>query len=224
MSGSISSLGTDMAKAAFPAREITPPAYAAMKYPRWIPLMRFACHQYALEGFGNLFVMDTRAMGGLMQLSTVVFTPWAGASVPFLLIDTMQMKKKHLAYVEYYDCTAAGAVLPEAEGQGAEFAHIPDYAEKPAWYVGRRTAYSLIKGGAGADPQALEAMVRTCLERYLRAAAAAPKDPANLEGLRAFQQDMLRLGNPSSATLNKVLGVQGAEEMFRSAIMPVGKA
>lgn len=223
MSGSVTSLAVELAKAAFPAREITPPAYAAMKYPRLLPMMRFTCHQYELEGYGNLFTMDTRAMGGLMQLSTVVFTPWAGAAVPFLLIDTMQMKKKSLAYVEYYDCTASGAALPKSEGQRAEFAQIPDYAEKPAWYIDRRTPYSLIKGGEGADPQALEAMVRTCLERYLSGAAEAPKDLANLTGLEAFQQDMLRLGNPSSATLNKVLGVQGAEEMFRSAIMPVRK-
>lgn len=223
MSGSVSSLAAELAKGAFPAREITKPAYAAMKYPRLLPMMRFACHQYELAGYGNLFTMDTRAMGGLMELSTVVFTPWAGATVPFLLIDTMQMKNKHLAYVEYYDCTATGAALPEAEGQRAEFSHIPDYGEKPAWYVARRTPYSLIKGGEGADPQALEGMVRICLERYLSGAASAPKNPANLEGLRAFQQDMLRLGNPSSATLNKVLGAQGAEEMFRSAIMPVSK-
>ncbi len=223
MSGSISGLAAEMAKAAFPAREITPPAYAAMKYPRLIPMMRFACAQYTLEGYGNLFTMDTRAMGGMMRLSTVVFTPSEGAAVPFLLIDTMQMKKKSLAYVEYYDCTASGAALPGAQGQKAEFAAIPDYAEKPAWYVARRTPYSLIKGGEGADPQALEAMVRTCLTRYLQGAAEAPHDASNLDGLAAFRQDMLRLGNPSSPTLNKVLGERGAEEMFRSVIMPIGK-
>lgn len=221
MSESVSSLAAELAKAAFPAREITPPAYAAMKYPRLLPMMRFCCHQYELKGYGNLFVMDTRAMGGLMQLSTVVFTPWAGAAVPLLLIDTMQMKKKYLAYVEYYDCTASGTSLPEAEDQRSEFAQLPDYAEKPAWYVDRRTPYSLIKGGDGANSLALASMVRTCLERYLRAAAAAPRDSANLPGLEAFQQDMLRLGNPSSATLNKVLGERGAQEMFRSVIMPV---
>lgn len=221
MSGSVASIAAEMATAAFPARKITPPAYAAMKYPRLIPMMRFGCVQYALEGYGNLFTMDTRAMGGMMRLSTVVFTPSEGAAVPLLLIDTMQMKKKSLAYVEYYDCTASGAVLPGSQGQKEEFAAIPDYAEKPAWYVARRTPYSLIKGGEGADAQVLEAMVRTCLMRYLQGAAQAHHDPSNLEGLRAFQQDMLRLGNPSSATLNKVLGEQGAQEMFRSVIMPI---
>ena len=209
------------ASAAFPALEVTPPRYASMRYPKLLPMMRFACRQYTLESFGNLFAMETRAMGGLMKLSTLVFTPYAGKSVPLLLIDTMEMKKKRLAYVEYYDCTAQGAVLAGAEGQREEFSFLPDYGEKPVWYVSRRTPYSLIKGGEGADPAALERMVFTCVGRYLEGAKAAPSDPANLEGLRAFRRDMLTLGNPSSATLEKVLGKEGAEAMFRTAIMPV---
>lgn len=209
------------AAAAFRIRDITPPQYASMKYPKWLPLMRFACRQYTLEGFGNLFAMETRAMGGLMKLSTMVFTPYSGKSVPFFLVDTMEMKKKRLAYVEYYDCTAKGAALPESEGQAAEFAALPDYAETPAWYTSRRTPYSLIKGGEGADTGALEAMLLTCVDRYLKGAKEAPTDPDNLPGLRDFQRDMLVLGNPSSGTLSKVLGKEGAELAFKTAIMPV---
>lgn len=211
----------EKAMAAFPAREITPPQYAAMKYPKWLPMMRFACRQVTLEGFGNLFAMETRAMGGLMKLSTMVFTPYSGKSVPFFLADTMEMKKKRLAYAEYYDCTAKGASMPESAGQTAEFAALPDYAETPAWYTSRRTPYSLIKGGDGADAAALEAMLLTCADRYLNAAKEAPTDPDNLPGLRDFQRDMLVLGNPSSGTLSKVLGKEGAELIFKTAIMPV---
>lgn len=207
--------------AAFPAQEITPAQYASMRYPKFLPMMRFTCHQYTLEGFGNLFAMETRAMGGMMKLSTMVFTPYSGKSVPFFLVDTMEMKKKRLAYVEYYDCTARGASLPECEGQVEEFAALPDYAEKSAWYTSRRTPWSLIKGGERADAAALEAMVLTCVDRYLEGAKRAPVDPANLEGLRSFQHDMLTLGNPSSGTLTKVLGKEGAELAFKTAIMPV---
>jgi len=212
---------TAKAREVFASQDITPPKYAEMKYPKFLPMMRFACHQYALEGFGNLFVMDTRAMGGMMKLSTMVFTPSAGVTAPFLLVDTMEMKKKRLCYVEYYDCTVGGAVLPQMEGQRDEFANLPDYDEKPAWYIARRTPYSLIKGGEGVDQAALESMALTCVDRYLAGAKVATVDPANLEGLRAFQSDMITLGNPSSDTLNKVLGKEGAETMFRAAIMPV---
>lgn len=219
--GTIVSQVIQKALAAFPAVEVTPAQYASMRYPKFLPMMRFTCRQYALEGFGNLFTMETRAMGGMMKLSTMVFTPYSGKSVPFFLVDTMEMKKKRLAYVEYYDCTAKGASLPESEGQRLEFASLPDYAEKPAWYTSRRTPWSLIKGGEGADTAALEAMVLTCVDRYLEGAKRAPSDPANLEGLRDFQRDMLTLGNPSSGTLSKVLGKEGAELAFKTAIMPV---
>jgi len=217
----LSAWAAEEAKRGFDAREITPPEYTAMKYPKFPPMMRFTSHQYALGGFGNLFTMDTRAMGGLMKLSTMAFTPSSGTAVPFLLVDAMEMGGKALAYIEYYDCTAAGAPMPESQGQRQEFAALPDYEEKPAWYIARRTPYSLIKGGKGADGDALAAMARTCLGRYLRAAREAPADPANLEGLRAFRHDMIHLGNPSSATLEKVLGKEGAERMFRAAIMPI---
>lgn len=217
---SLSAWAAEEVKTHFAMREVTEPQYASMKYPRFIPLMRFLCRQYEVTGFGNLFTMDTAGPAGLMKLTTLVFTPGSGAGVPFLLIDTMETKKKSLAYVEYYDLTARGASLPGCEGQREEFAHLPDYPEKPAWYVERRTPWSLIKGGDGVSPEALAGMVRTCLTRYLDAAGSAERDPENLKGLRAFRQDMLTLGNPSSATLEKVLGKEGAERMFREAIMP----
>ena len=208
----------------FTLREETHAAYAAMQYPKLLPMMHFTVHRYRADGFGTVMTMDTNAMLGMMRLSTLVFTPAAGAAVPFLLIDTMQMKKKSLAYVEYYDCTGKAPALPGAENQRREFANFPDYAEKPAWYVARRTPYSLIKEKGDNTQQELDDMVLTCLERYLAAAEAAPKDPANLVGLRSFQQEMLDKGNPSSATLNKVLGEAGARTFFETVIMPVDPA
>lgn len=115
----------------------------------------------------------------------------------------------------------ARSAFSSPEVTSPQYASLPDYAEKPAWYVARRTPYSLIKGGEGVDASALESMVVTCVDRYLEGAKSVPADPANLESLRAFQRDMLTLGNPSSATLEKVLGKKGAETMFRTAIMPV---
>ncbi len=55
---------------------------------------------------------------------------------------------------------------------------LADYDETPAWYVSRRTPYSLIKGGRDADEQSLKGMVLTCARRCLTAArtgmASAP--------------------------------------------------
>ena len=127
----------------FAVKEITPEKYRTMGSL----MMRFHLEQYAVEGLGNLCVLKTRAMLGLMNLLTVVVTPSSGKNVPFLLIDTMDMGKKHLCYVEYYDCTAGGADKDKLLAASAPYGDVADYAEKPAWYVQERMAGSLIKTG-----------------------------------------------------------------------------
>ncbi len=205
----------------FKLQENTPAQYATMKYPKFFPIMNFTVHRYHADGFGTIMTMDTNAMFGMMKLSTLVFTPSDGANVPFLLIDTMQMSKKSLAYVEYYDCTAHSAPMADSQNQTNEFAHIPDYAETPAWYVKRRTPYSLIKQMGDGGQEELDNMVLTCLSRYLTVAVQEEKNLENTVGLKTFQQEMVKNGNPSSATLEKVLGATEAQHFFEDVIMPV---
>ena len=198
----------------FALKEITPEKYRTMGNL----MMRFHLEQYEVEGLGNLCVLKTRAMLGLMNLLTVVVTPSSGKNVPFLLIDTMDMGKKHLCYVEYYDCTAGGADKDLLLAAGAPYADVPDYGEKPAWYISERMAGSLIKTG---DRARLTQMALDALTAYARQAAAAPVKPENLEGLKAFQQRMIREGNPSTAALTRTLGREGAETFFETTVMPV---
>ena len=198
----------------FAVKEITPEKYRTMGSL----MMRFHLEQYAVEGLVNLCVLKTRAMLGLMNLLTVVVTPSSGKNVPFLLIDTMDMGKKHLCYVEYYDCTAGGADKDKLLAASAPYGDVADYAEKPAWYVQERMAGSLIKTG---DKARLDQMALDALKAYARQAAAAPVKPENLEGLKAFQQRMVQEGNPSTAALTRTLGQEGAETFFQTVVMPV---
>ena len=207
----------------FSLKEDTPVEYAYMKYPKLLPIMHFKVHRYNVDNFGTITTMDTNAMFGMMKLSTFVFTPSIGLNVPFLLIDTMCMKNKSLAYIEYYDCTKDGANLPEIDNQVVEFAKFKDYDEKPAWYISRRTPYSLIKEKGDNSQEELDNMVLTCLKRYLKGAKSSGINADNLIGLYKFQQEMLDKGNPSSETLNKVLGKDGARIFFEKVIMPVYK-
>ena len=198
----------------FELKDVTPEKYRTMGGP----MMRFHLEQYAVEGLGNLCVLRTKAMLGLMRLITVVVTPNEGKNVPFLLIDTMDMGKKHLCYVEYYDCTADGADKDRLLAASAPYADVENYAEKPAWYVGERMTGSLIKTG---DKARLEQMALDALTAYAEQAAAAPVKEGNLAGLKAFQQRMIREGNPSTAALTRTLGKEGAETFFRTCVMPV---
>ena len=201
-------------KERFELREITLEKYRTMGSL----MMRFRLEQYEAEGLGNLCVLRTKAMLGLMKLVTVVVTPNTGRNVPFLLIDTMDMGKKHLCYVEYYDCTAEGADRDLLLAAGAPYADIENYAERPAWYAGERMKGSLIKTG---DRTRLEQMALDALAAYREQAAAAPVKEENLAGLRAFQQRMVQEGNPSTAALTRTLGKEGAEAFFRTVVMPV---
>lgn len=206
--------------AGMPVTALPKDEYAAMRYPKFPPLMRFATERYAVMGFGHLFTMYTRAMGGLMQLATLVWTPNRGTDAPLLLIDVMAMGKKRAAFVEYYDLTDASASDPQLAEVAARYGDLPDYPEKPAWYVSKRAPYSLIKGGT--DDAPLSAMLLDSARAYAAVCAknAAPR-PANRARLAAFVDRMAAEGNPSSATMEKVLGKAEAERFFRTHIMPV---
>ncbi len=201
-------------KERFALKDVTPEKYRTMGSL----MMRFHLEQYEMDGFGNLCVLKTLALLGLMNLTTVVLTPSSGKNVPFLLIDTMDMGKKHLCYVEYYDCTAAGADKDLLLAASAPYADVPDYAEKPAWYMQERMEGSLIKTG---DRARLDRMATDALKAYAQQALAAPVKAENREGLKAFQRRMIEEGNPSTAALTKTLGKEGAEAFFRTAVMPI---
>lgn len=202
-----------------PLRELPAGAYETMRYPRFPAVMRFYVRRYAAKGFGNVFTMYTRALSGLMQLATMAFTPNAGGDVPLLLIDVMAMGKKRTVFIEYYDCTARGVNCPELAKVKEQYGDLPEYPEKPAWYVGERTPDSLIKSGE--DGAALFSMLADSVSAYAAVAAQHQTPSAdNLTGLAAFIERMVREGNPSTATMEKLLGKAGAEAFFRAAVMP----
>ena len=202
-----------------PMKEIDAGAYAQMRYPKLLPFMRFYVKHYGAPEFGNVFSMYTKAMGGKMQLCTLVLTPNQYTDVPLLLMDVMAFGKKRAAFVEYYDCTYRHMPQDTLYAVKERYASLPDYPEKPAWYVGERTDYSLIKGGT--DDQSLLTMLLDSIDAYGTVCKAAREGrEENQAGLCAFIERMVRDGNPSSATLNKVLGPERAERFFRQMIMP----
>ena len=108
--------------------------------------------------------------------------------------------------MEYYDCTASGAEAGNLPAVREAYADVPEYSEKPAWDIAERMPCSLIKGTTDGSEQRLKEMVRDSVRAYLELSKKAARDPKNTEGLRSFQMRMVREGNPSSDTMEKVLG------------------
>ncbi len=200
--------------------EIPEDGYSRFSYPKLIKLMKFDVKRYRISGFGNMMTMRTDGPFG-MQLLTMSFMPFEGNSVPYLLTDIMKMGKKRLIFVEYYDCTAEKPDQPLLEKICGKYAGVPDYAEKPAWYIGERTGYSLIKSLEADSSVRLSAIAADSIRAYRKAAFSAEKSESNLAGLMEFRERMINEGNPSSDILKKVFGEKGAADFFRDCVMPV---
>lgn len=207
----------------FTCKEVIPSKYKEMKYPKLISFMKFSCDQKEVNEFGDIFIMNTNAMGGLMKLCTISFMPSSGKNVPFLLIDAMSMKDKRTVFVEYYDCTNKNLNFDSLNKIKDKYSNIPDYIEKDNWYVHERMNCSLIKGGSNKDEDLLVNMVKDSIKTYLDEARKAQIDLSNIDGLAMFREKMINLGNPSSNTLNKVLGEKEAINFFKTCVMPIEK-
>ena len=194
-------------------------SYSRFAFPRLIKLMRFEVRRFRVHGFGHMMTMHTRTLFG-MELLTMSFMPFEGNSVPYLLIDIMKAGKKRLIYTEYYDCTAEKQAQPLLEAVCEKYRHVRDYAEKPAWYVGERTGYSLIKSLGEDCGVTISKIAADSIRAYKQAAFAAEKSSANLAGLPAFRERMIAEGNPSSGVLKMVFGEKGAADFFKKCVMP----
>lgn len=195
-----------------------------MKWPRLLPMMHMHAESYTVEQYGSIFCLYTTAMSGMMKLVTIVCTPYQGSSVPVLLIDAMRMMKKQAVFVEYYDCTEKGADASLLKEVFDQYSDMPDYDEKPAWYVKERMKESLIKGGS--DWNRLQQMALASSAAYAKMIKAAPLNSnaaANQNGLNKFIDRMVNEGNPSAGTMEKVMGREKAEQFFRTVIMPEQK-
>ena len=202
-------------------------AYSEFAYPKHWKMMRFNTERYRIPGYGHFFTMFTDTIFG-MKLLTCSFMPGESVSVPYLLIDMMTVGKKRTVFVEYYDCTADHPEQPELSRVAERYAALANYAEKPAWYVGERTDYSLIKSGRKADDETLTAMIRDSVAAYRAAVDAAcggDTDSSlaeqNRSGLLAFRERMVTEGNPSSSVMNRVFGQEGAKDFFTQCVMPL---
>lgn len=197
--------------------ELPHDSYTDMAFPSLLKLMKFRTDRYKVENFGHLMVMHTTTKMG-MELLTLSFMPSGGLTVPYLLVDAMEMKQKRCVFVEYYGCGMEGLESSRLEELYESQRLLPDYAEKPNWYVGERESYSLIKTGT---EQQLVNMAVTSVEMYMAGLQDAHVDPAYRERLSAFRQRMIDEGNPSSSTLHLLLGKKGVEEFMKRVVMPL---
>ena len=83
----------------------------------------------------------------------------------------------------------------------------------------RQDAEALIRRCGGEKD--LAGMAGESVRAYLEAAQKADRDPGYKAQLMAFRERMIVDGNPSSKTLNMLLGKDGARFFTENVIMPL---
>ncbi|BBF43487.1 hypothetical protein lbkm_2175 [Lachnospiraceae bacterium KM106-2] len=195
--------------------------YEKIHYPKYLPFFRFIVKKFGVKDFGNLMIMQTKAMGG-MRLLTMSFTPNLGTDIPYLLIDCMSVGKKRAVFIEYYDHTEKKQVPISLLKIARQYEYLPDYKETSAWYVSLRTKYSLIKGNTREEEPELIKMLLKTVKAYGKLSQNVSGDISeNLNKLQTFRKRMIKEGNPSSKILTRVLGEKGAKSFYCNIIMPI---
>lgn len=192
--------------------------YDRFSFPSFPALMDFRVRRSCVYGFGNMMTMHTQTPFG-MEMLTCAFTPYEGGDVPFFLIDIVLSKGKQTVFTEYYDCTVSKKPHPLLSEVYDKYRDIPPYDERPAWYVGERAEYSLIK--AVPEGEDISGIITDSVRAYRDEALSAGKDRRNLKGLCAFRSRMTEEGNPSLPVLRLVFGRDGAKRFFNRCVMPM---
>ena len=199
------------------AKKLPEDKYSHMKYLSFLPFMHFYVDQYELEGFGHVMSMHTTTKMG-MELLTLSFMPNPGKNLPYLLMDSMTMKDKRCVFVEYYGCGNRDLNDAALKKVYEEYRSLPDYNEKPGWYISEREPYSLIKAGTEEE---LTGMAEASLDAYLSSIDSSVVDPGYTRQLEAFRKRMIEDGNPSSKTLEMLLKKDGAVRFMKEVVMPL---
>lgn len=199
------------------AKKLPEDKYSHMKYLSFLPFMHFYVDQYELESFGHVMSMHTTTKMG-MELLTLSFMPNSGKNLPYLLMDSMTMKDKRCVFVEYYGCGNRDLNDAALKKVYEEYRSLPDYNEKPGWYISEREPYSLIKAGTEEE---LTGMAEASLDAYLSSIDSSVVDPGYTRQLEAFRKRMIEDGNPSSKTLEMLLKKDGAVRFMKEVVMPL---
>jgi len=202
----------------FKFEEIPEDEYTYFSYPKLIKIMKFETRRYRIHGFGHYMTLHTT--GPFINLVTASFMPSEGSAVPFFLIDMMTVGKKRTVFIEFYDCTFEHPDMSELKKNKEIYDNLPEYEEKPNWYVKERSNYSLIKCGTPDDDEKLHEMILESVKAYIKEIKKAPIDKKNLPDLKAFRTRMIKEGNPSTPVLQRVFGKEGTEEYFIKCVMP----
>lgn len=176
--------------------------------------MRFLIRTYEAEGFGKLFVMDMKAMFGLMRMETVTFTP-VKTDGPILSMDVVKAFGRATLVLELYDTTLSHPAFDPLAAVKQKYALLPSYDPGDHPYYRFRMPQSDYKRGRGITKEVL-AMADGYLKAYfgeLKKCAPVDSEVKSAKN-REFSGCLFECGGPAVNQFKKMIGEEKTKKFL----------
>ncbi len=174
------------------------------------------CDTYEIEGVGNLFLMNMKAMLGAMKMETYVITPFH-KDLSFCNIDTVQAMGNDMCLFEMYQTSLRDEDLSGFETLKETYKDLPEYDGGEHWYDSVRLSSSIGKKGKKIMAEG-NRMLEECLMEYLDLLEKAPDcDPEKKkEEVRNYVDRLISEGGMAVDGLSKMIGSEKTTELIRN--------
>ncbi len=184
-------------------------------------MYRFDSEAYEIEGVGNLFIIEMKAMLGLMKMETIVLTP-VEKDLSFCNLDTIDAMGNTTSMFEMYDTCIKAADLSSFDPVKEKYAHLQDYESSPRWYDEYKLSSCIAKKGKKIKDEA-EGMLKECFGLYLELLDKAEDcNPSRKkEKNKVYAEGLLSNGGAAVDSMNKIIGPEKTSELIRKFMYAV---
>ena len=204
-------------KRAFPVEEVDLGSRAVQK----VKPMKFALRQFKIGGVGNLFVMQGKALLGLMKMDTVILTPLF-VDAPLYSYDRIFAMGRDTMLQEFYDIRLeknGQENLDRIAGRRAMIAGMAEHDPGRHWYDSMLLPESVFRKGRSCKAQA-DAYELAVLGDFIDLLKAAPACDEALKRAKAntYVNGLFENGGPSTDAFVKAIGREEARRLFGQVI------
>ena len=178
-------------------------------------MFQFDSEAYEIKDIGNLFIMDMKAMLGLMKMETIVITPLM-KDLSFCNLDAVKAAGNYTGMFEMYDTALKVTDLSSFDTIRKKYSDLPDYQAESRWYDEYRLSSCIAKKGKKIDVET-EAMLEECLDLYLDLLDKVPSCDPNKkkEKTAIYVNRLINEGGAAVDSMNKLIGKELTSKLIK---------
>lgn len=178
-------------------------------------MFHFECENYEIEGVGNLFFINLKAMMGMMKMETAVITP-IHKDVSFGNIDIVKAMGKETYIMEMYDTSLHKEDLSSFDYLKDKYRDLKDYKTEPRWYDELKLSSCIAKRDKKMSAKA-DALILEWLQRYIELLEKAETcDPQlKIAKTKQYSEKLISDGGMAVDSLSKMIGADKTATLIR---------